>query len=82
MVDHFDNLSEESLADARRRLGMPEGAGHPFPTEPNALFQVWLTVPEQPWIEDGVPFGSNGYFAKTYWSHRRLPNIHSCTTPT
>ena len=76
MVDHFDNLSEESLADARRRLGMAEGAGLPFPTEPNALFQVCLTVPEQPWIEDGVPFGSNGYFAKTYWAHRRLPNIH------
>ena len=76
MLDHFDNLSEESLADARRRLGQPEGAGLPFPTEPNALFQVWLTVPEQPWTEDGVPFGSNGYFAKTYWAHRRLPNLH------
>jgi aryl sulfotransferase len=76
MLDHFDNLSEESIADARRRLGAPEGSGFPFPTDPNALFRIWLTVPEQPWIEDGVPFGSNGYFAQTYWAHRRLPNIH------
>jgi aryl sulfotransferase len=76
MLDHFDNLSAESLADARRRLGMPEGSALPFPTEPNALFQIWLTVPDQPWTEDGVPFGSNGYFAKTYWAHRKLPNLH------
>jgi len=76
MLDHFDNLSQESIADAQRRLGVPEGSGLPFPTEPNVLFPIWMTVPEQPWIEDGVPFGSNGYFARTYWAYRRLPNLH------
>lgn len=76
MLDHFDNLSAESLADAQRRLGLPAGSGLPFPTDPNALFPIWLTVPEQPWIEDGAPFGSNSYFARSYWTYRRLPNIH------
>ena len=76
MLDHFDNLSEESLADARRRLGVPEGSGLPFPTEANQLFPIWMTAPDHPWTQDGVPFGSNGYFASTYWAHRRLPNLH------
>ena len=75
MVDHFDNLSPESLADGARRLGLPEGAGLPFPTEPNALFALWQTTPDTPWTEDGVPFGSMSHFAKTWWAYRRLPNI-------
>ena len=75
MLDHFDNLSDESMADAQRRRGMPEGAGRPFPTEPNALFPIWMTTPDQPWTEDGLPFGSSTHFFKTYWAWRRLPNL-------
>jgi aryl sulfotransferase len=75
MMDHFENLSDATMADARRRLGMPEGAALPFPTEPNALFPIWMTVPEQPWTEDGLPFGSATHFFKTYWAHRQLPNF-------
>src|SRR5579872_3113689 len=76
MMDHFANLSADSIADATQRLGMPAGAGFPFPTEPNALFPIWQTAPDQAWTEDGVPFGSMTHFAKTYWAHRRLPNLH------
>ena len=75
MLDHFDNLSDESLADVRRRLGMPVDAGLPFPTEPNVLFPIWMTTPAQPWTEDGLPFGSSTHFFKTYWAWRRLPNF-------
>lgn len=75
MMDHLHNLSDDSVADARRRMGMPEGSGFPFPTDPNALFPIWMTTPEQPWTEDGLPFGSSTHFFKTYWAHRRLPNV-------
>jgi aryl sulfotransferase len=75
MIDHYANLSPESLAHGAQRLGMPVGAGFPFPTEPNALFPIWQTTPDTAWTEDGVPFGSTTHFAKTWWAHRRLPNI-------
>ena len=75
MLDHFDNLSEESVSDARRRMGMPDGPGFPFPTEANDLFPIWMTTPDQPWSEDGVPFGSSTHFFKTYWAYRQLPNL-------
>ena len=75
MIDHFDNLSEASKAGAMRRLGLP-GTDFPFPTEPNALFPIWQTVGDQPWTEDGAPFGSMTHFAKTYWTWRRLPNLY------
>jgi aryl sulfotransferase len=76
MIDHIGNLSPESIAGAARQMGLPEGAGFPFPTEPNALFAVWLTVGAHPWMQDGLPFGSTSYFATTYWTHRRLPNLY------
>ena len=76
MMDHFDNLSAESVADGARRLGLPEGAGLPFPTEPNVLFTIWQTVGDQAWTEDGVPSGSMTHFAKSYWVWRRLPNLY------
>jgi aryl sulfotransferase len=75
MLDHFDNVSPEALAGALRRLGMPEGAGLPFPTEPNALFPIWQTMPDMPWTEDGLPLGSITHHAKTWWAHRHLPNV-------
>ncbi len=75
MMDHFHNLSDESIADAQRRMGLPVGSGIPFPTEPNVLFPVWMTTPDQPWTEDGLPFGSSTHFFKTFWACRRLPNM-------
>jgi aryl sulfotransferase len=75
MLDHIENTSEATMADARRRLGMTEGAGFPFPTEPNGLFPIWMTAPDQPWTEDGLPFGSSTHFFRTYWTHRALPNV-------
>jgi aryl sulfotransferase len=75
MLDHFDNLSPDSISDGMRRLGLPEGTGLPFPTEPNALFPIWQTTPVAPWTEDGVPFGSMTHFARTWWAHRRRANI-------
>ena len=75
MIDHFENLSPKSVSHGARRMGMPEDAGVPFPTQPNALFPIWQTMPDTPWTEDGLPFGSMTHFAKTWWAHRRLPNI-------
>ncbi len=75
MIDHFGNLSAESVADGLRRAGAPPDAGFPFPTEPNALFPIWQTTPDSAWTEDGAPFGSTTHFMKTWWEHRRLPNI-------
>lgn len=75
MLDHFENLSADSLADAARRRGVAPEGGLGFPTEPNTLFPIWQTVPDKPWTEDGVPFGSMTHFFKTWWAHRRRKNI-------
>jgi aryl sulfotransferase len=75
MLDHFDNMSDASVAAVPRHPGQPEGARYPFPTEPNALFPIWLTTPDHPWTEDGAPFGSSTHFLKTFWAWRRLPNL-------
>jgi aryl sulfotransferase len=34
-----------------------------------------MTVPANPWEEDGFPSGSATHFANTYWAFRRLPNL-------
>ena len=75
MVDHFHNLSDASIADAQRRMGIPEGSALPFPTDPDALFKIFMTVPDLPWTDDGAPFGSVTYLIRTFWPWRRLPNI-------
>jgi aryl sulfotransferase len=72
-VDHFANLSEASLADAKRRGGIPDD--FQFPTDPNVLFSMWLTTPTFPWVPDGFPMGSVLYYASSFWPYRRLPNI-------
>jgi hypothetical protein len=72
-VDHFANLSEASIADARRRGGISED--FQFPTDPNVLFQMWLTMPTHEWVPDGFPMGSVLYYASSFWPYRKLPNI-------
>ena len=76
MIDHFGTLSDESMADVARRAGFPVGADFPFPTDPNALFPMWLTIPHAPWMEDGFMWGSVGYYVRSFWPHRRRPNVH------
>lgn len=73
MQDHWTNLSEESIADMARRLGVERMRG--FPEDPNELFPTWLTVGEHRWMSDGFPFGSVFYLTQTYWRHRTLPNL-------
>jgi aryl sulfotransferase len=73
-VDHFANLSDASIADARRRGGIAED--FQFPTDPNVLFQMWLTMPTHEWVPDGFPMGSVLYYASTFWPYRKLSNIH------
>ena len=75
MIDHFANLSEESMADVARRAGFPVEAGLPFPSDPNVLFPMWMTIPHQPWMEDGFMWGSVGYYVASFWPFRRLPNL-------
>jgi hypothetical protein len=72
-MDHFANLSEESVAGAMRRARIPEDFR--LPTDPNVLFQMWLTMPTHDWVPDGFPMGSVLYYASSFWPYRRLPNI-------
>ena len=76
MIDHLGNLSDETMADIAQRAGFPIEAGLPFPTEPNVLFPMWLTIPNQPWMEDGFMWGSVSYYVRSFWPYRRLPNVH------
>jgi hypothetical protein len=75
-LDHFANLSPETMADAARRMGMPEGAPLPFPTDPNEMFAMSQTMGAHPWMEDGFPIGSPGYYVRSFWEHRHLPNLY------
>jgi hypothetical protein len=75
MLDHFANTSAETHADVARRAGFADGQMS-LPTEPNTLFPIWQTTPEQPWTGYGFPLGPTGYFAQTFWDWRRLPNLH------
>jgi hypothetical protein len=72
-VDHFANLSEASLADARKRAGIP--ADFVLPTDPNVLFAMWMTMPTHEWVPDGFPMGSVLYYASSFWPYRKLPNV-------
>lgn len=74
-VDHRENISAETQAEVAQRLGLPPGAPLPFPTEVNELFAMFMTVGAQPWMEDGFPLGSPGYYVRSFWEHRRLPNV-------
>ena len=73
MMDHLANVSPETLEDARRRGNLPED--FTFPTDPNQMFPVWLTVGAQPWMWDGFPANSVMYLSNTFWQYRHLPNI-------
>jgi hypothetical protein len=73
MMDHLDNVSAETMADARRRGGFPDDFR--FPTEPNQMFPIWLTTGQQPWMWDGFPANSVLYLTDSYWQYRHLPNI-------
>lgn len=72
-VDHMANLSAESLAEEARRAGVSEIFA--LPDDPNEFFPKWLTVGEQPWMDDGFELGSVLYLSRTYWAFRRLPNL-------
>lgn len=73
MMDHMQNLSEQTIRDARRRGNLPEDFS--FPTDPNAMMPVWITTGPQPWMWDGFPMNSVLYLTDTYWRFRQLPNI-------
>lgn len=73
MVDHRHNLSEETMADVRRRGNMPEG--FQLASGANETFAPWMTMGTQPWMWDGFPSGSVLYLTNSYWQHRHLPNL-------
>jgi aryl sulfotransferase len=74
MLDHMSNGSEETLADTRRRAGLPED--YEFPTDPDQLFPLWLTTPMAEGLEDGFPMGSVLSLTHRFWRFRHLPNLH------
>jgi hypothetical protein len=73
-LDHIDNISEKTRADALARGKLP--ASFTLPTDPNERFKMWIGAGPQPWVWDGFPIGSVLYLTNTYWQHRDLPNIH------
>jgi hypothetical protein len=73
-LDHIDNISEKTRADALARGKMP--ASFTLPTDPDERFRMWINAGPQPWVWDGFPIGSVLYLTNTYWQHRDLPNIH------
>jgi len=73
-LDHIDNISEKTRADAFARGKLP--AGFTLPTDPNERFRMWIGGGPQPWVWDGFPIGSVLYLTNTYWQHRDLQNIH------
>jgi hypothetical protein len=73
MQDHMANISEESRREALARANLPPDFS--LPTEPNALFPIWLTTGSFPWVSDGFPTGSVLYLSDTYWQFRKLPNL-------
>ena len=75
MLDHMANVSEQSVAEIVRRLGMPLDLQSML-RDPDATFALWLTVGEQPWLRDGAILGSVLDMMHSYWAFRRLPNLH------
>jgi hypothetical protein len=72
-ADHMTNLSPETLAQEARRAGSDKV--FTMPDDPNEFFAQWLTVGEQPWMDDGFELGSVLYMSRTYWRFRHLPNL-------
>jgi hypothetical protein len=72
-LDHLANGSERTVADARRRAGVPDDFA--LPTDPNVLFPLWLTTGAMPGMEDGFPIGSVMSLTKTFWRFRHVPNL-------
>lgn len=73
-VDHMANLSPETLAEEAARAGASEI--FTMPADPNEFFPRWLTVGEQPWMDDGFELGSVLYLSRSYWAFRHLANLH------
>ena len=73
-LDHIDNISEKTRADALARGKLP--TSFTLPTDPNERFRMWIGAGAQPWVWDGFPIGSVLYLTNTWWQHRDLPNIH------
>jgi aryl sulfotransferase len=73
-MDNMRNTSAATMAAVRARLGLPESFA--FPTDANAFFPVWMTVPIHAWVEDGFPIGSVFGTARAFWGWRALPNLH------
>jgi len=73
MTDHVENMSAESMAEIRRKLGVSDD--YDIALDRNDMFALWISMGEQPWMRDGFPFGSVFDLTKTYWEYRHLPNL-------
>jgi hypothetical protein len=75
MLDHMANVSEQSIEEVRRRMGGVSFDMQALLKDPNAVFELWLTIGEQPWMRDGAILGSVLDMVHGYWRFRRLPNF-------
>ncbi len=77
MRNHVDNTDEDRLRELQEQAGVELPDEEPqLPTEPNALFQLWLTTASFEWEQDGFPFWSHFSHARSFWEFRHLPNLH------
>ncbi len=77
MRNHVDNTDEDRLRELQEQAGVELPDEEPqLPTEPNALFQLWLTTASFEWEKDGFPFWSHFSHARSFWEFRHLPNVH------
>lgn len=74
-LNHWDNLTEEWHQRVVAAAAL-EGPPPALPEDPNELFPTWMTVGQTPWMSDGFPFGGVLYHTRTFWDHRKLPNVY------
>ncbi|MDA1371356.1 MAG: sulfotransferase domain-containing protein [Proteobacteria bacterium] len=75
MWNHWHNMNPEVIEGLNNA---PDREGPPLMHAPDDIgpaFDEWLTRGSFPWENDGYPFWSHLYHARSWWNYRHLPNI-------
>ena len=75
MWNHWHNMNPDVINDMNNA---PDREGpalvHP-PQDIGPAFDEWLIRSTFPWENDGYPFWSHLYHARSWWDYRHMPNI-------
>lgn len=75
LFNHISNYRPEFLAMVN---GNPDRVGPPHPEIPDnfpAFWRDWVTKAWFDWEQDGYPYWSHLYHARSWWDHKDRPNI-------